>query len=455
MAWTDRIAALLGISAYQPAPRDVPSLDSRGTISVRKSVGGQIQPLPQSQPRWYLADLELAEAQADVGNIAQAARLMRSARKDGVYSGVLSTRTDGLVRLPKRFRGDPNIVEALEVGGEEARSVFDEMCPAAELAALVADGIELGVGVAELVPVEGRDYPVLVRLDPEFLYYVWADNRWYFRSIAGLIPIVPGDGRWVLHTPGGRIAPWQRGLWRAIGRAYIRKEHANLHKDNWEGKLANPARVAIAPQGATEPQKESWFRRVMAWGVNTVFGLTPGYDVKLLESNGRGYECFQSTIADQNHEFVMAVCGQTVTTDGGAGFSNADVHRSIRADLIKATADALAYTINTQILPSWIWARFGEDALVGESGALLEFDVTPPKDRSSEANALVTAASAITTLAEALSARGLELDVDALTTRFGIPVVRSSQQLPSTSSSSNDDIEDAEIVDLASWRASA
>lgn len=455
MAWTDRIAALLGISAYQPAPRDVPSLDSRGTISVRKSVGGQIQPLPQSQPRWYLADLEFAEAQADVGNIAQAARLMRSARKDGVYSGVLSTRTDGLVRLPKRFRGDPNIVEALEVGGEEARSVFDEMCPAAELAALVADGIELGVGVAELVPVEGRDYPVLVRLDPEFLYYVWADNRWYFRSIAGLIPIVPGDGRWVLHTPGGRIAPWQRGLWRAIGRAYIRKEHANLHKDNWEGKLANPARVAIAPQGATEPQKESWFRRVMAWGVNTVFGLTPGYDVKLLESNGRGYECFQATIADQNNEFIMAVCGQTVTTDGGAGFSNADVHRSIRADLIKATADALAYTINTQILPSWIWSRFGEDALVGESGALLEFDVTPPKDSASEANALVTAATAITTLAEALSARGLELDVDALTSRFGIPVVRSSQQLPSTSSSSNDDIEDAEIVDLESWRASA
>ena len=84
------------------------------------------------------------------------------------------------------------------------------------------------------------------------------------------------------------MAPWQHGLWRAVGRAYIRKEHATLHKDNWEAKLANPARVAIAPQGGTPEQAQSWFQKVMAWGVNTVFSITPGYDVKLLESNGRG-----------------------------------------------------------------------------------------------------------------------------------------------------------------------
>lgn len=195
-----------------------------------------------------------------------------------------------------------------------------------------------------------------------------------------------------------------------------------MHKDNWESKLANPARVAVAPAGASDEQSLAWFRRVMAWGVNTVFSLRPGYDVKLLESNGRGFESFETTIAAQDHEFVMAVCGQTVTTDGGTGFANADVHRSIRADLIKSTADALAYTINTQVLPAWIAERFGEDAIF--DGATVEWDVAPPKDKTAEASSLSAAAGAIKSLTEALAPTGLALDVSAVCTRFGVPVSR-------------------------------
>lgn len=384
-------------------------------------MGGQLALPSVTQTRWYLADLESAELNADAGSIEQAARLMTAARKDGVLAGVLSTRTAGLVRLPKKFRGDAEVIAALEVGHDYVRSVFDEMFPPSELALLAADGELLGVGVAELVPVEGRDYPVLVRLPPEFLMYRWVENRWYYRSIAGLIPITPGDGRWILHVPGGRMTPWQHGLWRAVGRAFIRKEHAALHKDNWEAKLANPARVAVAPSGAAEEQAEEWFRAVLAWGINTVFGMRPGYDVKLVESNGRGFDSFNKTIADQNTEMIIAIAGQTVTVDGGAGFQNSDIHKTIRADLIKATGDGLAYTINTQGLPVFIMLRFGEEAL--ESKATVMFwDVTPPKDRNSEATSMVTAANGIKLMSEALQLYGMQLDIAAVTTQYGIPV---------------------------------
>jgi hypothetical protein len=422
VGWRETIAALLGISAYTaPPPDGAPSLDDPQVERVREAQGGQLQQAPFSQTRWYLSDLESAEISADRGEIALAARLMRSARRDGVLAGILSTRTGGLVRLPKRFRGDTDVIAALELGHQDARSVFEEMFPSSELALLAADGIMLGVGVGELVPVEGRDYPVLVRLDPEFLSYRWNENRWYFRSVAGLIPITPGDGRWVLHVPGGRMAPWQHGLWKAIGRAFIRKEQAGLYKDNWEAKLAHPARVAIAPNGASEEQADSWFQRVLAWGINTVFGMKPGYDVKLLESNGRGSDSWHKTIAAQNTEMIIAVAGQTVLVDGGTGFANADVHKSIRADLIKETADGLAYTINTQGIPQFIVARWGEDALLNRS-CVVEWDVTPPADRSAEATALVQVGLAIQGLQTAVSAHGLELDVAALCARFGVPV---------------------------------
>jgi len=313
------------------------------------------------------------------------------------------------------------VIAALEVGHDSVRSLFDEMCPPTELALLAADGILLGVGVAELVPVEGRDFPVMVRLDPEFLYYRWNENRWYYRATVGLLPITPGDGRWVLHTPGGRMTPWQNGLWRAVGRAYIRKEHASLHKDNWEAKLANPARVAVSPQGAGEAQRDDWWRKVLAWGVNTVFGVSPGYDVKLLESNGRGWESFNKTIEQQNTEIIISIAGQTVTTDGGAGFQNSDVHKTIRADKIKATADGLSYTLNTQVIPGFVASRWGIEAVTSRE-AIQEWDVTPPKDRNSEAQSLLAAAQAIQQLTDALAQHGVDLDVAAIASKFGIPV---------------------------------
>jgi hypothetical protein len=399
----------------------MPTLDSEQVEQTRRRMGGQLSLPVVTQTRWYLADLEAAELNADAGNLENAARLMTAARKDGVLAGVLSTRTGGLVRLPKKFRGDSEVIAELEVGHDYVRSVFDEMFPPSELALMAADGELLGIAVGELVPVEGRDYPVLVRLPPEYLMYRWVENRWYYRSIAGLIPITPGDGRWILHVPGGRMTPWQHGLWRAIGRAFIRKEHAALHRDNWEAKLANPARVAVAPSGAAEEQAESWFRSVMAWGVNTVFGMRPGYDVRLLESNGRGFESFNKTIADQNTEMIIAVAGQTVTVDGGAGFQNSDLFKTIRADLIKATADALAYTINTQGIPVFIALRFGPEAI--ESKATVMFwDVTPPKDRNSSATSFVTAANGIKLMGEALQPYGMQLDIAAVASEYGIPV---------------------------------
>ncbi|AKF06070.1 phage portal protein family protein [Sandaracinus amylolyticus] len=418
MGLRDRIAALLGVSAYAPPPANTPSLDSREVKRAREVHGGQLAPMPASQTRWYLDDLEAAVHAADSGWLGQAARLMRDARSDGKFAGVLSTRTGGLVRLPKRFRGDAEMIAALEVGHEHARSVFDEMFPATELALLAADGVLLGVGVAELCEVQGRDYPVMVRRDPEFLVYRWNEARWYFRSIIGLIPITPGDGRWILHTPGGREAPWQNGLWRAIGNAYIRKSHAREHKANWEAKLANPARVATAPAGATDSQLDEWVQQVMAWGINTVFGMRPGYDAKLLESNGRGHESFDKTIDDADEEMTVAIAGQTVTTDGGAGFQNSDIHKSIRADLIKETSDGLAYTINTQGIPPFVHARWGEDAL--DRSPVVEWDVTPAKDRNSEATALVSVANAMKGLDEALAKHGKKIDVEAMCTQFGL-----------------------------------
>src|SRR5690606_16441770 len=183
--------ALLGISAYVAREPLITGPTEETIESIRKMAGGQLQPILPTQTRWYLSDLEAAARAADAGSMQTVGRLCRSMRRDGMISGLLSTRTSGLVALPKRFRGDAEAIAQLtdETG---SRTLFDEMFPPSELALLASDGITVGVGCAELVPVEGRPHPVMVRLEPEFLTYRWNESRWYYQSIAGPLPITPG-----------------------------------------------------------------------------------------------------------------------------------------------------------------------------------------------------------------------------------------------------------------------
>lgn len=424
MGLRDRVAALLGISAYAGQMPAAAIGDEALVEAVRERAGGNLQRLPTTQTRWYLRDLERAQSLADSGDLSLAAQLCAAFRTDGTIGGLLGTRTAGLVALPKRFRGKQEIVTAL-TAETSTRSVFDEMFPPSELALLDADGVNLGIGVAELVPVLGRDYPVMVRLEPEFLRYRWNEGRWYFNSIAGALPITPGDGRWILHVPGGRQTPWRHGNWRALGRAFITKEHALLQRSNFSGKLANPARLAFAPAGATEQQRIGFLARLIAWGVNSVFELPPGWDAKLLESNGRGWEVFTREIETSDLEAMISLAGQVVTVTGGTGFANADIHKTIRADIIKTDGDGLGYTLNTQGIPQFVIRGWGEEALA--ETARVEWDTKPPKDQAQEANALTAAANAIARLAEVLRAQGLNLDADELVARFGIPLRAAAQ----------------------------
>jgi len=381
----------------------------------------QISPVVLSQTRWALEDLEGAIVAADNGVLRSAGRLWRATRRDGVCVGVLSTRTLGLVQLPVTFASsDEGLISAIS---GEFRRVF----PTGELALLAADGRGLGIGVAEFVELPGSRL-VLRRLEPEFLTYRRSEDRWYYQSIRGLEAVNPGDGRWILHCPGGAAEPWSQGLWTALGRAFIAKEHAFYLRENYGSKLANAARIAEAPAGANDIQRKGWFSRVASWGVNTVFDVPPGYSVKLLESNGRGYDVFQQTIATSNQEIIVCLAGQEVTTTGGTGFANAGVHATIRSDLIQSDADALAETLNEQALPVWANERFGAGAV--DDAPRVVWDTTPPKDLNLEALATNQAAIAIAAMNSVLAGSGLQVDAVAVARRFGVPLIETTPMPP-------------------------
>jgi hypothetical protein len=155
---------------------------------------------------------------------------------------------------------------------------------------------------------------------------------------------------------------------------------------------------------------------VMAWGLNTVFSLPPGWDVRLLESNGNGYEVFTDTIESADREFMIGIAGQIVTVDGGAGFANANIHATIRSDLIQGDAEGLAATLNAQGLRPIVNRRYGSAAR-----GTVSWDTRPPVDLTAEANAISAAAKAINEANDALRSYGLRVDATEMATRFKIP----------------------------------
>ncbi len=388
------------------------------------------RPFPATtQTRWYQSDVEGAIHAADQGMLGPAARLSRSLRRDGVLGGLLSTRAGGLTRLPKQFRGSEHVIACME--DESNERLFSRIFRAKELALLIGDGILLGVGVGELLELPDRPEPVFVRLDPEFLRYRWSDDTWYYITYGGERPVTPGDGRWILHTPGGYQQPWQNGMWAALARSYVAKDHAFQYRENYSAKLANPARVAFSPQGATDPEKQSFFRKVMAWGLNTVFGLPPGWDVKLIESNGRGYDVFKDSIATSNEEIIISLAGQLVTVTGGTGFANADIHATIRSDLIQDDGDGIGSTLNDFAMPSIVNRLFGAGMR-----CTVGWDTKPPADLKADADAMSAASKAIGEANAALAPYGMRIDAREIATRHKMPIeIIGPSSAPSTPAS--------------------
>jgi hypothetical protein len=432
-ALQELVAALTGLSVFSPPTQPGPQLGDNVVDETRRSVGGRLEAIPQVRLRWYPPDVERAMHLANNGDMTLVGQLNESMKLDGVLRGLGDARTS-VVNFPRRFYGSAEVVDTLLSKNNSDRNVYDEMVPSSEARLMVWDETVCGVGIGEMVPVVGRDFPVLVRRYPQNLFYLWPKNQWYYRSIVGLMPIVPGipngpnGNHWVLHIGGGRLSPWMSGLWPTLSRSYINKTQTIFARQSYEMKHSHPARVATAPAGATEAQRQGFLAGVIRWAMNAAFDLPVGWDLKLIESNGRGIDIYEQSIKTANEEIATAWCGSSVMLQGTVGFSNVDVFRFVQKDLIKTSSSSWDHTVNTQILPAYIGQRWGIDAL--SNATTLETDVREPADHKIEADTMVSLGNALKSLVEAIAVaqraagvtKPVALNVTELLARFGLPV---------------------------------
>jgi hypothetical protein len=414
---------------------DVGADDDEGM--VRLAQRGTLVQLPtRTVTQWTPASVRGALLDADSGQLARPADLVEAIMGDDRVQGVLSTRTHGLLGLPLAFQGGGRRQQKALEGqkGLEGKTAVPgdwyRMFPEAQLAQLCAWGILLGVGLAERVPrardLEEREVPELRIWHPRWLRQDLMTERWYLMTSEGEIEITPGDGRWIMFAPYGLTRPWTQGAWRPLSFAWILKQFALHDRARHSEVQGSPARVGIAPQGATQQGRKRFLSDLRALGRDAAMILPEGYDYKIVEASARTWEIYGAQIEWADRAIAIAIAGQFVTTEGTKGFSNGNIHAAIKHDLIKFTAETLSTTLRDQGLVPWAIANWGD----ASATPWPRWDTDPPKDKKAIAEAMATLGAAVTSLDGALAALGKRVDAIELATQFGIPLLNAPRVLP-------------------------
>jgi len=395
---------------------------------------GTVAQLPaRSIAKWTPEEIDAALSDADTGNLQRAADLVETITEtDDRASGVLSTRTLGMLRLDLTFKGGAEEARVALGGVADSRESGEwwTQHPESELAQLISWGIMLGVGVAQRVPLPreagARQLHRLENWHPRWMWQNTYSHQWHMTHKGGTLDVAPGDGQWIIYTPYGRERPWARGAWRAISFAWIVKQFAMHDRARFSEVYGQPMRVGIAPEGARERDRQRWLAALKNIGRDASIVLPPGYDLKLVSVGGSegGVQVFDQQIQWADRAIAVVLAGQIVTTEGTPGFNTGSIHESIKADIIGFTANSIASTLHEQDVKPWAALGFG----TAKAAPVPQWDTTLPEDQERKASAMRGAADAISKLDEVLAPSGQRVDAMKIVERFGIPTIALPQQ---------------------------
>lgn len=398
---------------------------------------GTVAQLPtRAVAKWTPEEIDACLTDADAGNLQRVGDLVETiTTTDDRASGILSTRTLGMLRLDLSFKGGSEEARIALGGQSDSPEEGDWRLthPDSEVAQLVSWGIMLGIGIAQRVPLPrelgARQLHRIEAWHPRWAWQNTYTEQWRITHRTGTIDIAAGDGQWIIYTPYGHWRPWARGAWRAIAFAWIVKQFALHDRARFSEVFGQPIRVGIAPEGANERSRTRWLAALKNLGRDASIVLPPGYDLKLISVGGSegGINVFDQQIVWADRAIAVVLAGQIVTTEGTPGFNTGSIHESIKADIIGFTASSTGQTLHEQDVRPWAQLGFGTASVA----PLPQWDTTLPEDQERKAAAMRGAADAISKLDEVLAPSGRRVDAMAIMDRFGIKTVELPQQTSS------------------------
>jgi len=366
----------------------------------------------------------------EYGILDMAALVCDAMRRDDRVSGCLDRRTQALPALP--FQLEPGKGANADRVLQLLKDNFENIFPDGVLSELQTWGVMLGIGSGQLLW-DIRDDLWMPRLriwHPRFLMWRWDTRMWHVNTEQqAAVPITPGDGQWVLFSLKALERSYMWGAMRNLYVPWLLRQWALRDWGRWSEVYGAPIRVATTPAAADEADKQRFITEMANLGTESVVRL-PGsadplqqFKLELLEAKSTGSDGFDRLISKAETAIAVALLGQNLTTEvKGGSYSAAQVHETIRAEILQGDAQLLAKTLREQVLKPWAAYNFGDPELA----PFLCWNTDPPEDKVSAGTALKNIGDGI----KSLQQTGAKPDVDELMERFGIPTTGPAGEPP-------------------------
>jgi hypothetical protein len=274
----------------------------------------------------------------------------------------------------------------------------------------------------------GREWvPRVTPWHPRFVRWDW--SRWQYAVSAWNEPVVylprtdktpRSDEKWFVW---GGYRSWMNGLVRSLGVPYLDRTWNQRDAARRSEKYGMGIVKGLVPPGPDTEDKARFGASLRNLGAEPTIicpqgeGGSPGFDVKVEETRGEGWQIFGDREKSLNTNIAVRVLGQNLTTEvsGTGSLAAGKVHEMVRGDIKRA--DSRFYTkVRDQLLTWWAYRNGGDPDLAPYPRA----QIHAPADPLDDAKELLIVVTAIEKAPP-------ELDVVAVLEAHGLPVLEGDE----------------------------
>lgn len=317
---------------------------------------------------WTVADIQAARAAQMRGQFKQSSRLLRSAKTEpSIYSPLLN-RIAPHRGLPRDIVSRCKLEGASEIIRQEAVSTFaaDGVSLTPGVLADIFEGLAMqGIKVCQnvwTVREDGARVDVTLTSYPtEYLEWSETDRTLYAWTAAGRVPVVHGDGTWVVFQLHDE-EPWSWGalvalanLW--IDLAYGRRDRANAAESAGDAKY-----IGTLPDGFATNSAEGralLAEMEMLYEIRRVMLKPFGAEVERLDATAQNWQIFKELLESDDKAAQKVLLGQDGTmTNSGGSYVKAWGLFGVRNDIVESDLSAVGRGVSTGVLRPWSIQNF-------------------------------------------------------------------------------------------------
>ena len=348
----------------------------------------------------------------------------------------LHQRITGLLGLPFALRPADDSVTAERIE-KTVTSLWSRMAPDQVHSDMIRWSIMLGFAVAQIdyspwdellqtrVPKLKPWHPAHLRLD--------TSGQLFAQTKTGEVPVVPGNGQWVVYAPYSVDRSHMLGVVRAVVEWFKRSQDAGRDVSRWSEVHGQGTWLGKVPSGAEESEDGKAFLRSLrtlgrAGAIMLPQGDTPGnsWGAELLEAKGDGWQGFEFIIKTAAQIARLVILAQDLTSvdSKGGGYARSKTGNVVLDKLVAHDNQNYSACLTSQFLAPVVRYLKGRPDLAPRPW----WDAQPSKDFKEQGDAMKVLIESVVLWNNELSKLGKTVDLLALAKDAGITLVDSKPE---------------------------